>query len=121
MNIVDEYISAFPVDVQKKLEQMRAAIIKAAPDAEETIGYGMPTYKLNGNLVHFAGWKNHIGFYATPNGNEAFKEDLSVYKQSKGAVQFPLDKPLPVALIARIVKFRVKNNLEKKAKKAASK
>lgn len=121
MNIVDEYISAFPVDVQKKLEQMRAAIIKAAPNAEETIGYGMPTYKLNGNLVHFAGWKNHIGFYATPNGNETFKEDLSVYKQSKGAVQFPLDKPLPVALIARIVKYRVKKNLEKRTKKVAAK
>jgi uncharacterized protein YdhG (YjbR/CyaY superfamily) len=119
MNVVDEYISGFPVDVQKKLEQIRATIIKAAPDAEETIGYGIPTYKLHGNLVHFAGWKHHIGFYATPNGNEAFREDLSVYKQSKGAVQFPLDKPLPLALITRIVKFRVKQNLGKKVKNAA--
>jgi uncharacterized protein YdhG (YjbR/CyaY superfamily) len=114
MNPVDEYIANFPVDVQKKLEQVRAAIRKAAPAAEETIGYGMPTYKLNGNLVHFAAWKHHIGFYATPNGNEAFKEDLSGYKQSKGAVQFPLDGPMPATLIARIVKFRVKQNMEKK-------
>lgn len=121
MNAVDEYISAFSVDVQKKLEQIRAAIIKSAPSAEETIGYGMPTYKLNGNLVHFAGWKNHIGFYATPNGNQAFEDDLSSYKQSKGAVQFPLDKPLPIALIRRIVKYRVKQNLERGSKKAAGK
>lgn len=121
MNVVDEYISGFPVDVQKKLEQIRATIIKAAPEAEETIGYGIPTYKQHGNLVHFAGWKNHIGFYATPNGNETFKEDLSIYKQSKGAVQFPLDKPLPLALITRIVKYRVKQNLEKKVKKTARK
>jgi uncharacterized protein YdhG (YjbR/CyaY superfamily) len=121
MNVVDEYISAFPVDVQKKLGQIRAAIIKAAPDAEENIGYGIPTYKLNGNLVHFAGWKNHIGFYATSNGNEAFREELSGYKQSKGAVQFPIDKPLPTALIARIVKFRVKQNLGKKVNKSGKK
>ncbi len=121
MSLVDSYISQFPQEVQKKLEQIRNAIRKAAPDAEETIGYGIPTYKLNGNLVHFGGWKNHIGFYATPNGNKAFVDELAGYTQSKGAVQFPLDKPLPLALISRIVKFRVKQNLEKKKKTVVGK
>jgi uncharacterized protein YdhG (YjbR/CyaY superfamily) len=110
---VDEYITNFPKDVQKLLEQVRATIKKAAPDAKEKIGYGIPTFTLNGNLVHFGGYQNHIGFYATPHGHEAFKKELSVYKQGKGSVQFPINKPLPLDLITRIVKFRVKQNLEK--------
>jgi uncharacterized protein YdhG (YjbR/CyaY superfamily) len=110
---VDEYITNFPKDVQKLLEQVRATIKKAAPDAKEKIGYGIPTFTLNGNLVHFGGYQNHIGFYATPHCHEAFKKELSVYKQGKGSVQFPINKPLPLDLITRIVKFRVKQNLEK--------
>lgn len=110
---IDEYIADFPKDIQKLLEQVRTTIKKAAPDAKEKIGYGIPTFTLNGNLVHFGGYQNHIGFYATPNGHEAFKKELSVYKQGKGSVQFPIDEPLPLDLISRIVKFRVKQNLEK--------
>jgi uncharacterized protein YdhG (YjbR/CyaY superfamily) len=115
---IDEYIAGFPKDVRKKLEEMRATIRNAAPDAEEAISYAIPTYKLNGNLVHFAAFKDHIGFYPAPRGIEAFKKELAAYKGGKGTVQFPLDHPLPVDLIRRIVKFRVKDNLEsKKAKK----
>lgn len=115
---IDEYIAGFPKDIQKMLEQIRATIKKAAPDAEETIKYAMPTFTLNGNLIHFAAFKHHIGLYPAPRGIEAFKKELSVYKGAKGSVQFPLDKPMPLSLIARIVKFRVKDNLEKaKAKK----
>lgn len=110
---VDEYIAAFPVDVQRKLQEMRAAIKAAAPKASEKISYQMPTFFLNGNLVHFAAFKNHIGFYPVPTGIEKFKKELIAYKTSKGAVQFPLDKPLPLALIRRIVKFRVAENLKK--------
>ncbi|MBA2421832.1 MAG: DUF1801 domain-containing protein, partial [Chitinophagales bacterium] len=91
----------------------RVIIRKAAPKAEETINYAMPTFTLNGNLVHFAAYKNHIGFYPTPSGIDAFKKELSLYKGAKGSVQFPIDKPLPWALITKIVKFRVKENLEK--------
>lgn len=111
---VDAYIAAQPDAVQPLLQKIRATIRKAAPKAEEAISYGMPGYKYHGMLVYFAAWKSHIGFYAVPSGNEAFKEELSVYKMSKGAVQFPLDKPMPLALIARIVKFRVKENEGKK-------
>ena len=115
---IDEYIAAFPPDIRKRLEEMRATIRKAAPDAEEAISYAIPTFRLNGNLVHFAAFKNHIGFYPAPRGIEAFKKELSVYEGGKGTVQFPLDKPLPLPLIAKIVKFRVKDNLENaKAKK----
>ena len=110
---IDEYISSFPKDIQKMLEEIRSAIRKAAPDAVETISYGIPTFKLNGNLVHFAAFKNHIGFYPTPNGIEEFEKELSVYKQGKGSVQFPLDKPLPLILITKIVKYRTKKNTEK--------
>jgi uncharacterized protein YdhG (YjbR/CyaY superfamily) len=110
---IDEYIAAFPVEVQKKLQEMRAAIKAAAPKASEKISYQMPTFVLNGNLVHFAAFKNHLGFYPVPTGIEKFKKELSAYKTSKGAVQFPLDKPLPLALIRRIVKFRVAENLQK--------
>jgi uncharacterized protein YdhG (YjbR/CyaY superfamily) len=112
---IDQYIGTFPKDVQKILETVRATIKKAAPEAEEAISYQMPTFRLNGNLVHFAGYKNHIGFYPTPSGIEAFKKDLSTYKGAKGSVQFPIDQPVPLDLITRIVKFRVSEN-SKKAK-----
>lgn len=115
---VDEYIAGFPKETQSLLKQMRTTIQKAAPDAEETIGYGMPAYKYHGPLVYFAAYKNHIGFYATPTGHAAFKKELSIYKEGRGSVQFPSDKPLPLNLVTKIVKFRVKENLEKvKAKK----
>lgn len=110
---IDAYIAAFPADVQKVLEEIRATVQKAAPDAEETIKYAMPTFTLNGNLVHFAAFKKHIGFYPVPQGNAAFDDELSKYQQGKGSVQFPLDKPMPLALITRLVKFLVKRNLEK--------
>jgi uncharacterized protein YdhG (YjbR/CyaY superfamily) len=106
---VDDYISLYPEDIQKILEKIRQTIQKAAPQAEETISYQMPTYKLNGNLVHFAAYKNHIGFYPTPSGIEAFKKELSEYKGAKGSVQFPINK-IPFDLITRIVRFRVKEN-----------
>lgn len=110
---IDGYIGRFPEDVQIILAKIRELINKAAPGAEETIKYSIPTFTLNGNLVHFAAYKNHIGFYPAPSGIKAFKNELSVYKNSKGAVQFPLDKPLPLNLIRKIVKFRVKENIEK--------
>jgi uncharacterized protein YdhG (YjbR/CyaY superfamily) len=109
---IDGYIASFPKDIQKMLGEIRATISKAAPEAEEAIKYAMPTFTLNGNLVHFAAFKNHIGFYPAPTGIEAFKKELSVYKGAKGSVQFPLDKPLPLTLISKIVKYRVKKNLE---------
>lgn len=109
---IDEYIAAFPHEVQDILEKMRKVILKAAPEAEETISYGMPTFKLNGNLVHFAAYKNHIGFYPAPSGIETFKEEISEYKSSKGAVQFPMDKPVPYHLVEKMVIFRVKENLQ---------
>ncbi len=105
---IDVYIASFPDDVQGILETMRRTIKKAAPTAEETIRYQMPTFKLNGkNLVHFAAFKHHIGFYPTPSGITAFQKELSIYKQGKGSVQFPLDKPMPYDLVKRIVLFRV--------------
>ncbi|MCX6225783.1 MAG: DUF1801 domain-containing protein [Bacteroidia bacterium] len=116
---IDEYILTFPPETQKILGEIRAAIRKEAPDATEAISYQIPTFKLNGkNLVYFAGYKNHIGFYPVPSGMEAFKKELSSYKQGKGSVQFPVDKPLPLELISEIVKFRVLENLEKAAGKA---
>jgi uncharacterized protein YdhG (YjbR/CyaY superfamily) len=120
LNNVDDYIASFPVETQELLTQIRNTIKKMAPQAEETISYSMPTFKLNGNLVYYAAFKNHIGFYALPQGNEAFKKELQEYKTGKGSIQFPIDKPLPLDLIKRIVEFRVKENLEKikaKAKK----
>lgn len=115
---VDDYITGFPPEVQEVLQRVRDTIRKAAPAAEETIAYAMPAYKLNGTLVYFAGYKSHVGFYATPTGHEAFKKELSKYKEGKGSVQFPLDEPMPLKLIEKIVKFRVKENAEKaKAKK----
>lgn len=114
---VDEYIAGFDSATQAILKQMRETIKNAAPNAEESISYMMPAYKYLGKpLVYFAGYKNHIGFYATPTGHEAFAKELSIYKQGKGSVQFPLDKPLPLRLITKIVKFRVKQN-QKRAKR----
>jgi uncharacterized protein YdhG (YjbR/CyaY superfamily) len=110
---IDEYIAGFPPDVQEILEKIRVTIREAAPDAQETIKYQMPTFTLKGNLVHFAAFKKHIGFYPVPTGIEQFKDELSAYKGGKGSVQIPLDKPIPFDLISRIVKFRVKENLEK--------
>ena len=110
---VDAYIASFPESTQKGLEQIRTLIKKAAPKAEELISYQMPAYKYHGVLVYFAGYKNHIGFYAAPTGHATFNKELSVYKTGKGSVQFPHDKPLPTALITKIVKFRVKENAEK--------
>ena len=118
---VDEYIAGFPKDTQKLLEQLRAAIMKAAPGAEEAISYQMPAYKYHGMLVYFAGYKSHIGFYPTASGIETFKKELSVYKGAKGSVQFPLDKPLPLQLVTKIVKFRMKENLEKESIKTKAK
>jgi uncharacterized protein YdhG (YjbR/CyaY superfamily) len=111
---IDEYIAAFPQDVQKLLEEIRTTIKQAAPDATEAISYAIPTFKLKGkNLVHFAAFKNHIGFYATPTGHEAFEKELRQYKQGKGSVQFLLNEPMPLKLITRIVEYRV-NELQKK-------
>jgi len=110
---IDEYIDGFPAPVHELLKQMRSVISKAAPAATEKISYAIPTFCLEGNLVHFAGYKNHIGFYPGAAPLVIFKKELSVYKTAKGSVQFPLDKKLPVALINRIVKYRVKANLEK--------
>ncbi len=111
---IDDYVKTFPNDVQSILEKMRQTIRKAAPEAVEAISYQMPTFKLNGkNLVHFAAFKNHIGFYPIPSGIEAFKKELSRYKQGKGSVQFPMNKPIPYDLVKKIVKYRVKEKLEK--------
>ena len=110
---IDEYIAGFPQEVQETLEKMRVTIRKAAPNAEEAIKYRMPTFVLKGNLVHFAAFKKHIGFYPTPTGIEKFKDELSVYEGAKGSVRFPLEEPVPFGLISKIVKLRVKENLEK--------
>ena len=111
---IDEYISTFPANVQIILEELRRAIRDAAPQAQEAISYQMPAFKLNGNLVWFAAFKNHIGFYPTSSGIEAFKERLAAYETSKGTVKFPINEPIPFDLIKEIVKFRVKENLEKR-------
>jgi len=118
---VDEYIAGFPPGVRGILEKIRTTIKKAAPDAEETISYQMPTFTLKGILVHFAAFKKHTGFYPTPSGIEKFKKELSVYEGGKGSVRFPLDQPIPFALISRIVKFRVKENLERAKAKGKKK
>jgi uncharacterized protein YdhG (YjbR/CyaY superfamily) len=105
---IDEYIAGFPADVQAILQQIRITIRKAAPGAAEAIKYRMPTFVLNGNLVHFAAFKNHIGFYPTPSAIEAFKGELSSFESAKGSVQFPINKPMPFRLIEKMVRFRVK-------------
>ena len=110
---IDDYIATFPANVQKLLTSVRSTIAKAAANAEETIAYGIPTFKLSGNLVHFAAFKSHIGFYPTPSGIAAFADELKEYKTAKGSVQFPLDQPIPLSLIRRIVVARVKENTQK--------
>jgi len=119
---IDQYIRTFPKAVQATLEKFRRTIKKAAPDAEEAIRYGIPTFRLNGNLVHFAAFKDHFGFFPGPTGIDVFKKELSAYETSKGTIRFPADKPLPLSLITKIVKYRVKENTAqagKKTKKAA--
>jgi len=118
---VDEYIARFDPEVQEKLQSLRRVIREVAPDARETISYQMPTFVLHGNLVHFAAQKKHIGFYPTPSAIEAFQAELAGYKSSKGAVQFPLDQPLPLELIGRMVAFRVAERVRLAEEKTASK
>ncbi len=118
---IDEYIAGFPEDIQEKLERLRAVIRKAAPQATEIISYNMPAFALEGSLVYFAGYKHHIGFYPTSTPMKVFREEIAVYKNSKGAIQFPLDKPIPAGLVTRIVKFRVKENKERAALKKKKK
>lgn len=113
----DDYINSFPPEVQVRLNQIRNIILTLAPTAIESMSYGMPAYKLNGKpLVYFAGYKNHIGFYATPSGHEAFANELSKYKQGKGSVQFPLNQPLPIGLIERMIVFKTNQKPEPKKK-----
>lgn len=114
---IDEYIDAYPKDIQKLLKQVKTAIKKAAPGAEEVISYSMPAFKLNGLLVWFAAHTHHIGFYPKASGIEHFKKEITKYKSSKGAVQFPVNEPLPIALITEMVKFRANENLQKLKKK----
>jgi uncharacterized protein YdhG (YjbR/CyaY superfamily) len=114
---IDEYIAGFPPDVQKTLKKIRMTIRKAAPGAKEIIKYRMPTFTLEGNLVYFAAFKKHIGFYPVPSGIEQFKKELSAYEQGRGSVRFPLDRPIPFGLISRIVRFRAKENLARAAAK----
>lgn len=116
---INTYMIDFPEEVQYMLQSIRQTIAKAAPGSVEAISYGIPTFKLGGNLVHFAGYKNHIGFYPGAGAIETFKKDLAAYKLSKGTVQFPLHKPIPLGLVTKIVKFRVKQNLEKAKRKQA--
>ncbi|HEY5583825.1 MAG TPA: DUF1801 domain-containing protein [Ruminiclostridium sp.] len=110
---IDEYILQFPLEVQEILKTLRKVIKDSAPDAEEKISYQMPTFVLHGNLVHFAAWKKHIGFYPTSSVADVFKHELAEYKGAKGTVQFPIEKPLPYELISEIVKFRVAENIKK--------
>lgn len=117
LQTIEEYIGNFPKDVQKPLRILRSAIKKLAPGAKEVISYGIPTFKLNGNLVHFAGFKTHIGFYPTPSPIAHFKKELAKYSTSKGTIRFPLNKPLPMPLITKIVKFRLKQNIKKEINK----
>ncbi|MBL8165537.1 MAG: DUF1801 domain-containing protein [Anaerolineae bacterium] len=118
---IDEYIAAFPENVQAILQELRATIKAAAPDASEKISYQMPTFYLQGNLVHFAAYPKHIGFYPAPRGIEAFEDELSQYKGGKGSVQFPIDQPLPLDLISRIVRSRVEDNLRNAGAKRRTK
>ena len=118
-NTIDEYIAGYPENIQVLLKKFRSTIRKAAPKAQEKIGYGIPTFTLEGgNLVHFAAFKNHIGFYPAPSAIKAFKKELANYEGAKGSIKLPIDKPLPLGLITKIVRFRVKENLDKKKKTA---
>jgi uncharacterized protein YdhG (YjbR/CyaY superfamily) len=113
MKTVDGYIGAYPKDVRQILDRIRRTVKKAAPYAEESVSYGMPGYRLKGRpLVYFGAWKDHIGFYPTPSGAEAFKKELSKYKTAKGSVRFPLDEPMPYGLVERMVRYRAKENAE---------
>lgn len=114
---IDEYIAGFPNDIQAILQKIRKIVKNAAPEAQEKISYQMPTFYLNGNLVHFAAFKHHIGFYPTPSGTAKFQKEIAKYKAAKGSIQFPLDEPIPYDLITKIVEFRVKENLAKGKKK----
>lgn len=114
---IEEYVKTFPKDIQKILGTVRQTIKKSAPAAEEAISYQIPTFKLNGNLVHFAAFKNHIGFYPGSEAIRVFKKEIKSYKSSKGAIQFPIDKPMPLTLIRKIVEFRVNINSAKNSKK----
>lgn len=118
---IDEYIGWFPEDIQKILEKVRVLVQASAPEAKEDIKYAMPTFVLHGNLVHFAAFKNHIGFYPAPTGTEAFKADLAPYKTGKGSIQFQLDEPIPYDLIKKITLFRVDENLRKAKIKSTKK
>ncbi|RKQ14816.1 iron chaperone [Ureibacillus endophyticus] len=118
---IDEYILLYPQEIQEILNTIRKVIKDSAPNAEEKISYGMPTFALNGNLVHFAAYKNHIGFYPSSSGISSFQQELSEYKTSKGAVQFPIGKPVPYELISQIVKFRVAENQRKAEEKIKKK
>lgn len=118
---IDEYIETFPDAIQTILQKVRATIHAAAPEAKEKISYQMPTFDLKGNLVHFAAFKNHLGFYPTPSGTEAFKQEIARYQAGKGSIQFPLDEPMPLDLITRIVKLRVAENLQKAELKSRKK
>ena len=119
---IDEYISNFPEETQKMLEEIRRTIQAAAPDAWEKISYQIAAFELNGkNLIHFAGWKNHISLYPIPSGNEAFNKEVSQYAAGKGTLKFPLDKPMPLKLISKIVKLRIADNLEKAGIKSSKK
>lgn len=120
-NNIDEYIKGFPVEVQEKLQRIREVVKKAAPEATEKISYQMPTFYLYGNLVHFAAFKNHIGFYPTPSGITTFDEELAPYKKGKGSVNFPMDKPIPYDLIEKIVRYRVGENVQKAKEKGSIK
>ena len=113
-NNVDEYISEYPVNVQEILQKLRQTVKESAPDAEELISYRIPAYRLNGNLVYFGAFKDHIGFYPTSSGISAFKKELSKYKVSRGTVQFPIDQPIPYDLVRKITRHRVRENLGKK-------
>jgi len=114
---IDEYINAFEGEVKSILQKIRKTVREVAPEAIESINYGIPTFKQSGNQVHFAAYKNHIGFYPSPSGMEEFKKEVALYKTGKGTMQFPLDKPIPYDLISEIVRFRVEENKFKKVKK----
>ncbi len=118
---IDEYIATFPEETQKILQELRATIKAAAPGATEKISYQMPTFFLNGNLIHFAAFKNHIGLYPTPSGTEAFKQELSIYESGKGSIRFPIDQPMPLKLVSEIVRFRVAENMKKAESKKSKK
>jgi uncharacterized protein YdhG (YjbR/CyaY superfamily) len=118
---IDEYIATFPPEIQAILQEVRATIKAAAPDAREKISYQMPTFDLKGNLVHFAAFKNHIGFYPTPSATVAFKDELARYEAGKGSIRFPIDQPMPLELISKIVKARVEENLKKAEAKSKKK